>query len=454
MRQPLEELLDRSTNELAAEFDPQRPSYSARAPGSLDVMGGIAETTGTAACRATLRAGAAVLVQPRPFDRQVQIFSFDELDAHRPFTLRLPLDTISDNDSATLRSALERPGRAWAASVIGVMHVLHEARYVDWREPRWAGFNIAMMNRVPAGRGGEEGAAMRVAAVLAFAEVVGQTFEPTIVAYLAARAAEIEVTAAPQRSPTIAAAFADRRLVVCWSDTIKLLPLPSKVRLIALDSGAAQPAAMAIVHRGDRAAAIAYELILDKMRQLGRAAGREMISDPMRGQLGKLDAEDYKRFFRPYLPEWLEGRAAPTSVNSISPTERYPVRFAADHHVLEPRRVREFVHSLEEASTAEPGTREAGRWLDRAGHLMYASNHSYENDAMTSSTETSLLVSLARAREKAGIYGARTVGNGAAEGVVLILADESESVDAAIAEVQGEYEAQTNHRAILLELNR
>src|SRR5947209_825842 len=90
---PVPTLLSRVRAELSDSFRPDRPLRVSRAPGRLDVMGGIADYTGSLVCQMTLDRAAAVAVQKRE-DRQVQVFSFNLLDAHQPFTLRIPLEAL------------------------------------------------------------------------------------------------------------------------------------------------------------------------------------------------------------------------------------------------------------------------------------------------------------------------------------------------------------------------
>ena len=125
----------------------------------------------------------------------------------------------------------------------------------------------------------------------------------------------------------------------------------------------------------------------------------------------------------------------------------YPVQHAADHHVLEAMRVRNFVQYLEEASrTDDP--RQRGGLLDRAGHLMYASHLSYTVDAMLGADECDLLVDLVRKREKAGLYGARVTGGGSG-GTVAVLLEDNDRAMSAITEIAAEYEKHTGRKAEL-----
>jgi galactokinase len=197
---------------------------------------------------------------------------------------------------------------------------------------------------------------------------------------------------------------------------------------------------------------MAHRMILDKMREMGAAANRTLERDPMNGYLANLDQDDYKRYFRPFLPEWMSGRdfvsrfdGTIDTATRVDPAVNYPVQHAADHHVLEARRVRDFVALIEEANRAQPNTREQGRPLDMAGHLMYASHLSYTNDAMLGAPECDTLVSLVKKHEPAGLYGAKITGGGSG-GTVAVLCDKSPRADAAIAQIMIEYEQQTGRK--------
>jgi galactokinase len=164
-----------------------------------------------------------------------------------------------------------------------------------------------------------------------------------------------------------------------------------------------------------------HAIILDKMRQVGRALGKELLADPMRGYLANLDLDDYKQYFRPCLPETIKGlefleNYGPTAdtVTTVHPDHEYAVQSATDHHVLEARRIRNFVDFIEQAAALAPDHPGRTPLLDKAGHLMYASHSSYTNDAQLGAPECDLLVDMVRRREPDGFYGARITGGGCA----------------------------------------
>src|ERR1039457_4040805 len=128
--EPVPSLLARTKAELSAEFDSAVPIRISRAPGRLDVMGGIAEYTGSLLIQATSHCAAAVALQPRR-DRLLQIFSFNLFDEHQPFTFGIPLDSLATFPIAKLRAEFAEPGRNWAAHLAGCLAVLHESNLID-----------------------------------------------------------------------------------------------------------------------------------------------------------------------------------------------------------------------------------------------------------------------------------------------------------------------------------
>src|SRR5258706_15789423 len=108
---------------------------------------------------------AAVALQERD-GREVQIFSFNLLDEHLPFTLRIPLDALAGSSAETLRKEFAEPGRRWAGYLAGCFHVLNAAGFIDLREPRHRGLNLALYSTVPMGAGVASSAAIEVATMM------------------------------------------------------------------------------------------------------------------------------------------------------------------------------------------------------------------------------------------------------------------------------------------------
>ena len=459
---PVPILLRRIRAELADAFHADRPIRLSRAPGTLDVIGGIAEYTGSLVCRMTLDRAAVIALQKRT-DRQLQIFSFNLLDDHKPFTLRVPLEALAKNPVEVLRKEFAEPGRSWATHLAGCLHVLHERGLIDLCNPKIHGLNLAVLNTIPTDVGIGSSAAIQVATMMNLVDhfSLRDRLDPLLIADMCRSVENRIVGASGGITAHIASCTGQAgslvRVLCQPCELQRPLALPTGMRVIGIDSGV-RPASHGGQYAKTRCAAfMGHQIILEKMREMGRASSRILERDPMTGYLANLDPDDYKKFFRTYLPESLKGgeflirhgRTIDTAT-IISPDSHYPVRSATDHHVLDAMRVRHFVRFLEEAAALPSDSRERGAQLDKAGHLMYASHLSYTNDALLGAPECDLLVQLVRERECAGLYGARITGHGGG-GIVAILAEDKPQADAALQEIMAEYERQSGKKPELFQ---
>ena len=463
---PVPELLARTRGELASDFNPRRAIRISRAPGRLDVMGGIADYTGSLVCPMTLDRAAAVVSQERD-DRQLQLFSFNLFDENKPFTFRVPLDALASFGAEVLRRELAEPGRQWAAYVVGCLFVLHEQGFLNLRDPSIKGMNLAILSTVPLGGGVSSSAALEVAAMMNFRDrfdlmkpAAGRSLRqanvsemnPMLLSELCQRA-ENQIVGAPcgimdQVSSCWGEAGSLLRMVCQPHELQAQLATPPGMRFVGINSAVRHSVGGSAYRRTRAAAFMAHKIILEKMREIGARAGRRLVADPMGGYLANLDADDYRRMFRSLLPEEMAGKdfldrlgGTIDPVAAVEPDEVYPVQHAADHHVLEARRVRNFAVFLEEA-TAHTDPAKKGLALDKAGHLMYASHQSYTHDAMLGAEECDLLVAGVRQRERAGLYGARITGGGSG-GTVAVLAENTARADEALGEIMHEYQQRT-----------
>ena len=90
--------------------------------------------------------------------------------------------------------------------------------------------------------------------------------------------------------------------------------LPENIRAIGINSNVKHSVGGGHYGIARCASFMAHTMILSKMREMGAAAGKTLTRDPMNGYLANLDQEDYKRFFRPYLPEFDHGSRFPRTI--------------------------------------------------------------------------------------------------------------------------------------------
>jgi L-arabinokinase len=454
---PVPTLLSRVRADLSADFAPGQPIRVSRAPGRLDVMGGIADYTGSLVCEYPLDRATAVATAPRD-NADIQVFSFNLLDEHKPFTFRVPLAALASHPPEVLRREFDQPGRKWAAYVAGCVVALHHRhRVLDATAP---GLNVAVYSTVPSGAGVSSSAALEVATMmnlLAHFPRVAARDGPEVAELC--QWAENHVAGAPcgimdQMTATLGEAGRLLRMRCQPHELLPPLSLPPGVRVVGVNSNVRHDVAGGAYGRTRCAAFMGHRIILEQMRTMGETIGRPLQADPMNGYLANLDPDDYKNLFRPHVPESLRGQefldrygSTVDTVTRVEPGVDYAVRHATDHHVLENRRVRRFCEFLEQAAAEAAGPRRKSL-LDRAGHLMYASHLSYTNDAMLGAEECDLLVRLVRGREAAGLYGAKITGGGSG-GTVAVLADDGSRADEALAEIMAEYGRRTGKAAEL-----
>ncbi len=418
-------------------------------------MGGIADYTGSLVCEATLDCAAAVALQARA-DRQVQIFSFNLHDHDQPFTFRIPLDSLANFPLGKLAQEFAEAGRRWAGYIAGCLYVLHEQKLVDLANPTVSGLNVALNSTVPIGAAVSSSAAIEVATMMNLIDHFGlrEKVDPMRLAEMC-QSVENRVVCAPcgiMDQVTSCSGQANALLcMICRPHEIQpALHLPQGVRVLGINSRVVHSVGGGMYGKTRCAAFMGHKIILEKMRQAGQAVGQRLEGDPMNGYLAMLDPDDYKSLFRPNLPEQIGGQefldrygATIDSATKVDPGESYQVQRASDHHVLEARRVLQFVAFLSAAGHYSGPQRK--KRLDKAGHLMYASHESYTNNAMLGADECDLLVRLVRQREPAGLYGAKITGGGSG-GTVAILAEVSDQVDRAIVAIMEEYEQQTGRK--------
>lgn len=454
--EPLPQLVDRLRRDLAGDFDLRRPLRLSRAPGRLDVMGGIADYTGSLVCEATLDRAAAVALQSRD-DRAVCAVSLNLLDLRQPARFSVSLDDLAAAPSAeALHSRFFSAADRWAGYIVGCLYILHEKKHIDLRSAAVRGLNMALLSTVPLGAGVSSSAAIEVAAMMnvldhfGLRDESGQSLSPLAVAALC-QEVENRVVGAPcgimdQVTSLCGVSGCLVRLLCQPHELLPPLHLPPGVRAIGINSNVKHSVGGGMYGRTRCAAFMGHAIILHEMRQ---AAGNPTMPDPMRGYLANLDPDEYRLRFRPRLPMNMKGRdfiasygATADRATAVQPDIDYHVRQATDHHVFEAARVRRFVSLLEEVAAMPPHDPARAAALWQAGRLMYESHESYGRCALLGAAETDLLVDLLHRREESGIHGAKITGGGSG-GTVAVLMEASPHAEAAIRDVMQEYSCRT-----------
>jgi len=422
--QPALDLLDAlpstADRRLQTFLSPKLPLYIARAPGRLDVMGGIADYSGARVLELPLVCSTFALVQAQQergghcdiATRRAKQWDF--------FSIDLPLA----EPVALAAWFREHKTERWASYVVGVVQALLARSAVT------GGLRILIDSSVPEGRGVASSAALEVAVAAAVAASRGIEIGAAELAALC-QTVENHVVGAPcgiMDQMTSACGKRDRMLQLrCQPGTIEgYIEVPSGFRFYGIDSGISHAVSGADYGTVRTAAFMGYRMIAAEAGFAG-------------GYLANLTPTEFARFSA-CLPEMMSGAEFLERYGGISDTatvvladRRYPVRRAAQHPVDEQDRVDRFAKLLNELSHRPSVATEIGR-------LMYGSHQSYSACGL-GSHGTDRLVELVRAAgPDCGLFGAKITGGGSG-GTVAVFG--THDAEAAVRDIATGYAAET-----------
>ncbi len=420
--------LDRFIHTLRAThrelFDSDEPLTVARAPGRLDVMGGIADYSGSLVLEAPLREATFCAVQPRS-DRTIRILSMNARDAEMEPLFIANLDYLQpqygDPSYELTRERMRRdPRRRWAAYVAGVFTVLEAEGYLRFDR----GANIAISSDVPLGAGVSSSAALEVATMMAITAAYGVDVEPLKVARMC-QTVENLIVGAPcgimDQVTSLLGKSGSLTAIVCQPHELQpSLVLPDGVRCVGFDTHVKHSVAGSRYIDTRVGAFMGQRIIEHTLTANGRKP------DPTAGYLANVTPSEYTERWRDILPSEMRGadflaryRRTNDRVTTVRHDTVYRVRSRAEHPIYENDRVYRFREHLARASEVNGAKRV--RELTAAGKLMYGSHWSYGSRCAMGSPETDLVVRLVKdLGPKAGFFGAKITGGGSG-GTVAIL---------------------------------
>ena len=436
-----------------ASKEDERPVFVARAPGRLDVMGGIADYSGSLVLQWPIREATRVALRPWS-EPLISITSIARGGLER--RCDVPLGVVADPRQPydDVRAWFARdPAQHWAAYVAGVFHVLAREHGVGFD----AGAAILVHSDVPEGKGVSSSAAIEAATMEAVVAAWQLAIEPRM---RAVRCQQVEnlIVGAPcgvmDQMASICGEAGSLMALLCQPAEFQgSVPLPEGLGVWGIDSGirhAVTGADYAAVRVG---AFMGYRILADLAGLRVAPGEREAhvrVDDPRwHGYLANVGSAEFRRFAAD-LPDALDGdvflaryQGTTDSVTRVDPGRRYSVRTPTAHPVYEHERVTEWSRRLD-AMRGVAAADDAGR----LGELMYESHASYSACGL-GSDGTDRLVALAREGGSGrGIHGAKITGGGSG-GTVAVLADSGSG--AAVRAVARRYTEETGRDAYVFE---
>jgi galactokinase len=448
-------LLNNESRHLPDFFEATGEVFVARAPGRLDLMGGIADYSGSLVLQLPIAAATHAAVQLTR-GKMILVVSLPQSDAGSMRMFEMPLDDLEDEAGRPLEYAVaaryfknEWSGQ-WAAYVAGAFVVLARERGCRFER----GARILIRSDVPEGKGVSSSAALEVATMQALAAAYRIELDPRELAFLCQKVENL-VACAPcgvMDQMTAACGETDRLLaLLCQPGELKgAITLPEELEVWGVDSGIRHSVSGADYGTVRTAAFMGYRMIAEMAGlscREGDEPGHVHIDDPKwGGYLANVPPAEFLESYAPRLPARMLGaeflkryQGITDPVTAVDPAHWYHVRQATQHPVCEHDRVRKFA-----------GILESWGGLGHAcelGELMYKSHKSYSACSLGSPGTDEIVRLVREAGADVGLYGAKITGGGSG-GTVAVLG--RKGARAAIEAVAHEYERRTRLAPLII----
>uniref|UniRef100_A0A0D9VC48 GHMP kinase N-terminal domain-containing protein n=1 Tax=Leersia perrieri TaxID=77586 RepID=A0A0D9VC48_9ORYZ len=474
-------------------FDWEEEIHVARAPGRLDVMGGIADYSGSLVLQMPIREACHVAVQrSNPIKQKLwkhtqarqlanggavpllQIVSFGSELSNRAPTFDMDLSDFMDGDKPISYDKAKEyfsqdPSQKWAAYVAGTILVLMTELGVVFTDS----MSILVSSSVPEGKGVSSSASVEVASMSAIAAAyVGRSLVTIM-------QVENRIVGAPcgvMDQMTSACGEANKLLaMICQPAEVKeLVSIPTHIRFWGLDSG--------IRHSVGGTDYGSVRVGTYMGRKMIKCAASDLLSESLPSsppmQSGDTNSDEYEEHgldllkseasleylcnLPPHRYEAVYARDIPEiitgdeflekygdhndAVTTVDPKRSYCVKAPTRHPIYENFRVEAFKALLTAAKTDEQ--------LSALGELMYQCHYSY-NACGLGSDGTDRLVNLVQEiqhRKTGGhsLFGAKITGGGSG-GSVCVIGKNCLKSSEEIFEIQKRYKAATGYLPIVFE---
>lgn len=394
--------------------------YIGTAPGRMDVMGGIADYSGSLVLQKQIKETTEVSFLPRQ-DGLIIAKTFSSEEISKVFivevnTLLLPNGEV---DLTYARQQFKSTtGGSWAAYVVGCLLVLKKYKNIQL-----TGGEFEIRSQIPEGKGVSSSAALEIATMKALASAYSVHFDGTELATLA-QIVENEIVGAPcGLMDQLACAYGNPNTllpILCQPDKLyQNLEIPEYINFIGIDSGlrhhvggASYSDVRAAAFMGHSIVAqLYYEVSADTL--LYARQNRDFSQVPNGSYLCNLSFNKYKKDLETFLPDSISGelfyeqyKVSVDKQTQIINEKNYNIKASVAHAIGENDRIGKF-YEIFKSFGAKPNH----SLLEQAGAFMYQSHESYNNVGL-GSYGTDKLVQMAAAPNYDHIFGAKITGGG------------------------------------------
>lgn len=398
-------------------FNQHQQVFTGKAPGRLDVMGGIADYSGSLVLQMPISEQATVQAAFRS-DGLLRVFSADE-QQH----FECSMDDLPTGYEEARRFFAKKESDKWAAYVVGCLLVLAKEKGAALR-----GIDFFVQSEVPIGKGVSSSAALEIATLRALAQLYALDFEGTEMALLAQKAENLIVGSPCGLMDQLASCFGEKDCLLpirCQPDLLHdTLKIPQGIAFVGMDSGVRHAVSGASYTDVRTAAFMGYSIIaqaagcsiadIRQARLQGSAVGL-----PFDGYLCNILPAVFEKKYAALLPDSMSGEVfleqfggITDPVTQVESQKNYQINHCTRHPIYENFRVQTFASLLQQAPLYST--------LELMGELMFQSHESYTACGLGNKQTDDLVERVRSAGNSAGVVGAKITGGGSG-GTVCVL---------------------------------
>lgn len=397
--------------EISLFFRKNQSVIRASSPGRLDVMGGIADYSGSLVLQKTIRQKAFIALAAN-HDNYFKVKSLNIDSSNEIIT---PIHEIPQNYTEAQFFFKKNKENAWIAYILGSVLVFCQEQNLPLK-----GLDILIYSEVPVGKGVSSSASIEVATMKALSEFYRCELVGTLLPTLAQKAENLVVGAPCGLMDQLASffGFSDQLLpIICQPDLVQNpVKIPEGIHFIGIDSGVKHEVGGASYGEVRTAAFMGYSMIANAIQD------SEQSDLPYSGYLSNISISELNNKFLSVLHDingekFLEQyKKIIDPISTIDPNYFYRVIPCTKHPIEENFRVNLFLAFIKQCNQEN-----IEELLPLMGELMYQSHESY-NACGLGNKNTDRIVQIAKEFGKnKGIYGAKITGGGSGGTVCLMV---------------------------------
>jgi L-arabinokinase len=385
-------------------FSGTAPLYIARAPGRLDLMGGISDYSGGLCLEWPLQVATHCALQLND-SGTIEVHSANAAAENWQERVEIGTDELLALSKEAARQHLATDASTrWAAYVLGAFVVLREAGLLNANQVQ--GAKLFVSSDVPSGGGVSSSASLEVAAMTAICAACDITLDGLEVARLCQRV-ENEIVGAPcgiMDQVTVALGRENELLqLLCQPhQVLPFVTLPPDVENFGINSNVKHSVGGGAYGQARCATFMGRRILRDMVPQRCAARWRIVSGQPFARCMARTAFEHSRKNAGQRFPARYESHD--DAATTVEPEIEYSLRSATEHPIYEADRVRRFIALLR---TVEENDAARNELLGAAGRLDDSVALSLRSPLQPWLTETDLLVSLLREQGAATAFSAQ-----------------------------------------------